>query len=225
MKRLVFLLFLFAGMLCFTSVHADKHGGEMASADMLTNTCIACHGPGGVSHGPAIPSLAGMTENYFVGAMLAYKYHDDPTGLVKAMEELGKDKMYEDAEALSRYSTIMGRIAKGYTLEEIKIMAAVFADSEHVPAMQGFDKSRVASGENLHEEYCDKCHEDGGISPEDDVGILAGQWMPYLHYTLHDYLDGNRDMPKKMKKALKEVHESKGKDGILDLLNYYASVK
>ena len=220
MKRCIPLASALAALLCTAAAYA-----EMASPGMLTNTCVACHGPGGVSKGPAIPSLAGITENYFVGAMLAYKYDDDPDGLEKAMTELARDKKYEDAEALERYSTIMGRIAKGYTLEEIKAMAATFADSTHVPVAQEFDKSQVAAGEDLHEEHCDNCHEDGGLSPEDDVGILAGQWTPYLHYTLRDYLEGHRKMPKKMRKALKKVQDSKGAAGFESLLQYYASVK
>ena len=217
-------------MFCFSSVIASGHGkmasgNKMASSEMLTNTCVACHGESGVSQGPAIPSIAGMTENYFIGAMLAFKYDDDPDGLEKAMDELYKDMKYEDAEALPRYSSIMGRIAKGYTLDEIKTMAVVFAKTKHIPAPQAFDKTQVSLGQNLHEEHCDKCHEDGGLSPEDDVGILAGQWTYYLKYTLDDYAEKRRSMPKKMKKALDELRKSKGEKGIESLLHYYASVK
>ena len=198
---------------------------EMATPDMLTNTCVACHGNGGISQGPAIPSLAGMTENYFIGTMLAYKHDNDPDGLQTALGTLHKNEMYEDLEALKRSSTIMNRIAKGYTMEEIIAMAPIFSKSEHTPVMQGFDKSKVAMGQDLHEEHCDKCHEDGGLSPKDDVGILAGQWMPYLEYTFDDYMNGNRDMPKKMKKAMQAVKKSQGMEGFESLLQYYASVK
>ena len=198
---------------------------EMASPQMLTNTCVACHGADGVSQGPAIPSLAGITKNYFIGTMLAYKYADDEAALESALETLYQDEAYEDAEAYPRYSTIMARIASGYTLEEIIAMADVFANSEVVAVEQDYDKSKVGMGEELHEEYCGKCHEDGGLSTADDVGLLAGQWLLYLKYTLEDYMNERRDMPKKMKTKLEEMHEAHGEAGIQSLLQYYASVR
>ena len=205
---------------CFATAQAD-----MATKEMLTNTCIACHGPAGVSAGPAIPSLAGMTRNYFVGAMLAYKYDDDPEGLEKAVAELEQDKEYEDAEAFPRYSTIMGRLAKGYTLEEIKLMAEVFAGRKPAIVEQAFAQSIVETGAELHDEFCDKCHTDGGKSPEDDVGLLAGQWIPYLEFTLVDYIEERRKMPKKMKTKLRDLVEAHGLEGIQSLLAFYASAK
>ena len=198
---------------------------EMASPQMLTNTCVACHGADGVSQGPAIPSLAGMTKNYFIGTMLAYKYTDDEEGLENVLEMLSQNEAYEDLEAYPRYSTIMSRIALGYSLEEIIAMADVFAGTEVVAVEQDYDKSKVAMGEELHEEYCGKCHEEGGLSTADDVGLLAGQWMLYLKYTLEDYMNDRRDMPKKMKTKLEEMHEGHGKESIHNLLQYYASVR
>ena len=198
---------------------------ETASTQMLTNTCVACHGADGVSQGPAIPSLAGMTKNYFIGTMLAYKYTNDEAGLESVLETLYQNETYEDLEAYPRYSTIMSRIASGYTLEEIIAMADVFAGPEVVAVKQDYDKSKVAMGEELHEEYCGNCHEDGGLSSADDVGLLAGQWMLYVKYTLEDYMNDRRDMPKKMKTKLKEMHEAYGEAGMYSLLQYYASVR
>ena len=211
---------LLAGAACLAPVQAD-----VATKEMLTNTCIACHGPAGVSAGPAIPSLSGMTKNYFVGAMLAYKYDDNPEGLEKALAELEKDKEYEDAEAYERYGTIMGRLAKGYTLDEIKRMAEVFAGQKPAFVPQYFDARKVEMGEELHEEFCDKCHADGGTSSEDDVGLLAGQWSSYLQFTLADYLEGRRKMPKKMRTKLRDLHETHGMAGIESLLAFYASAR
>ena len=198
---------------------------EMASPQMLTNTCVACHGADGVSQGPAIPSLAGMTKNYFIGAMLAYKYTDDEDGLESVLDTLYQDEAYEDIVAAPRYGTIMSRIASGYTLEEIIIMAGVFAASEVTTVEQNYDKTKVAVGQELHEEYCDNCHEEGGLSTVDDVGQLAGQWTLYLQYSLEDFMNGRRDMPKKMKTKLKEMHEAHGEESIHNLLQYYASVR
>ena len=168
------------------------------SASMLGNTCAGCHGTNGNSHGPATPTIAGISSEYFIETMEAYK----------------------DG---SRPSTIMTRIAKGYTDEEIKLMADFFAKQEFVRQAQKSDAKMASRGKKLHDKYCEKCHEDGGRSTEDDAGILGGQWKPYLKYTLADFMNGSREMEKKMAKKLKDLHKKKGDAGITDLLNYYAS--
>ena len=211
---------LITGLLWAGAATADKHA-KMATTGMLVNTCVACHGAEGVSVGPAIPSLAGLTRNYLIGAMLAYKYHDDEEALEKAIEEGGE--AYEDVSDFPRYSTIMSRLATGYTIKEIEAMADYFSAQKPRAARQQADPAMAESGRKLHKAKCEKCHEDGGRSPVDDVGILAGQWMPYLRYTLRDYHDGTRKMPKKMKTKMKEVHEEYGAQGIEDLIHYYGS--
>lgn len=205
------------------SVAAAEDKPPMATTDMLVDTCVACHGAGGISAGPAIPSIAGFTRNYLIGAMLAYKYHDDPDTLEKVIEEQGD--RYEDVAALPRYSTIMSRIAPGYTLAEIEAMADYFAAQKPLSARQQTDAAMAATGQKLHKAKCEKCHEEGGASAQDDVGILAGQWMPYLQYTLQDYFDDKRKMPKKMRTKLRELQKEYGAEGVEQLIQYYGSAK
>ena len=202
---------------------ASAADAKMATSDMLVNTCVACHGTSGVSAGPAIPSLAGLTRNYLIGAMLAYKFHDDEEALEKTIDERGE--AFEDVEAFPRYSTIMSRLASGYTVEEIEVIADYFAAQEPQPVSQEADPAMAEAGRKLHNAKCDKCHEDGGFSPKDDVGLLAGQWVPYLRYTFQDYADGKRAMPKKMKTKMKEVREEYGEKGFEQLIHYYGSAK
>ena len=218
-KRLWSTLIVGALTLFCTSAVADK-----ATTSMLTNTCIACHGTGGSSAGPAIPSLATLSRNYMVGAMLAYKYADDPDGLEKALDKITQDKLYEDLEAFERYSTIMTRIAKGYTDEEILMMGNVFADSPIERPTQTFDRQKAALGKRLHKKFCEKCHEDEGRLTEDDTGMLAGQWMPYLSATMEDYIAGRRGMPKKMKSKMKDLEKDHGMAGVEALIHYYGSI-
>ena len=170
------------------------------SAQMLGNTCAGCHGTNGSSHGPATPTIAGISSEYFIETMQAYK----------------------DG---SRPSTIMTRIAKGYTEEEIKAMAGFFAKQKFVRMDQAHDSDMAGKGAKLHKKYCEKCHEDGGRSTEDDAGILAGQWKPYLKYTMSDFMSGNREMPKKMKKKVKSLQERHGDKGLDELFDFYASQK
>jgi len=169
-----------------------------ASISMLANTCAGCHGTGGASQGPASPIIAGLSEEYFV----------------ELMEEFASGEIP---------STIMGRIAKGYSEDEIKQMAKHFGAKPFVKAKQSFDADQVKKGRKLHDKYCEKCHADGGTSAEDDAGVLAGQWTPYLNWTLQDFRAGDREMTKKMKKKVEQMLAKEGDEGIQALLNYYAS--
>lgn len=170
------------------------------SAEMLAYTCAGCHGPNGVSQGPATPSLAGISTEYFTEAMAEYKEGTRP-------------------------STIMTRIAKGYSEEESKLMADYFAKQEFMSGKQEFDPELAKKGQKLHDKYCEKCHAEGGSSAEDDSGILAGQWTPYLQYTMADFMSGKREMTKKMKKKVDKMHKKEGDAGMTALFNYYSSAK
>lgn len=172
---------------------------ETPSASMLANSCAGCHGTNGSSVGPASPTIAGISVDYFIETMDEYKSGKRP-------------------------STIMSRIAKGYTEEEVKLMAEYFAKQPFVRQPQKHDAKLAKKGAKLHKKYCEKCHEDGGRSSEDDAGILAGQWVPYIRYTMEDYTSGNREMMKKMKKKMDKMDKAVGKEGIEHLMHYYGSL-
>lgn len=182
------------------SFSANSQAATAGAVD-LANTCAGCHGTDGNSTGPATPSLAGISSEYFIEAMMDYK---NPEG---------------------RYSTIMSRIAKGYSEEEIKLMADYFTQQKMQRRDQEFDKKQAKAGAKLHKKYCEKCHEDGGRSSEDDAGILAGQWMDYLYFTMDDFTSGRREMTKKMKKKVKKLQKNKGAEGMTQLIHYYGSQK
>lgn len=201
----------------------NKPENQIASVEMLTGTCVACHGMNGNSAGPATPSIAGFTYGYLLSALLAYK-HDDMDG--RDIEDmLEGDQELEDLEVMERTGTIMGRISKGYSFEELQAIARYFSEQKFQPASQEYDADMAKMGFKLHDAKCDKCHEDGGRSPIDDVGILAGQWAHYLRYTLTDYHNESRDMPSKMKTKLEEIWEDYPEEGIEALIHYYASIK
>jgi len=178
---------------------AAATGGD-ARATMLAYTCAGCHGTNGVSTGPAIPTIAGMAEDTFTDAMLAYK---DKEG--------GKN------------ATIMDRIAAGYSDDDIAAMAGFFSKQKFVAAKQDFDATKAEAGKKIHEVQCKKCHEEGGTKDIDGSSILAGQWKLYTHYTLTDVLSGDRTVGKKMAKKVKAAHADGGDDAITALVEYYAS--
>lgn len=199
-------MFVALGLAFSASVAMAADEKEAAASDgratMLSYTCAGCHGTNGVSHGPAIPTIAGLSEDTFTDAMNGYK--DDEGG---------------------KNPTIMDRIAKGYSDEDIAAMAGFFSKQTFVAADQAADATKAAEGQKIHEKECSKCHEEGGTVDVDGSGILAGQWKPYLHYSLNDAVSGARAFPKKMTKKVQAVHEAGGDDAISALLEYYASQK
>lgn len=189
------------------SAHAaDKKLLTGASASMLANTCAGCHGTDGTSSGPGSPNISGLSVDYFIETMQGFKDGSIP-------------------------STIMTRIAKGYTDGEFKTMAAYFGKMKFVKAKgQKFDAAMAKKGAKIHDKYCEKCHADGGSNKDDDSGVLAGQWTPYLKWTMADYVNfvnggegDKREPTKKMRKKLKKLLEDKGDAGMAALLDYYAS--
>ena len=173
------------------------HAGTPSGAT-LGGTCTACHGYNGSSVG-IIPSIAGNTVDYFVDTMEAFK----------------SDK---------RKSTVMGRVAKGYSSEEIQLMAEFFASKPALSMKQSFDTAKASLGAKIHEESCNKCHEDGGKSGKEDP-ILAGQSMLYLQYSMADFKNKDREPDEKMSKKVKEVIDKYGTDGLEALIHYYGSHK
>jgi sulfide dehydrogenase cytochrome subunit len=173
---------------------------ETATGLMLANTCAGCHGTYGNSQGPATPSIAAMDPIVFVETMQYFR--DDET-----------------------YSTVMGRIARGYNDEELEKMADYFHEQEFAPAKQDFDQALVDKGADLHDRFCEKCHIEGGkaVPEEEDYYILAGQWIPYLKYAMTDFREERREMPKKMKSKLDEMLETNGEDSLAALWAFYAS--
>lgn len=193
-SKSVKFVMLAAGLALSAGALAGSHGGQkMANGEMLSGTCFACHGPGGVSTGPSIPSIGGLPEEFLVDKMMAYKEG-------------------------SQYATIMGRIMRGYTKGEIESMAKYIGNQRYRPTPQKVDVNLVALGAKLHEKNCEKCHEDNGRSGE-EAGVLSGQWAPYLHYVMADYRSGRSEMPKKMKRKVEKLSDA----DIDALIDFYAS--
>ena len=166
------------------------------SGEAMSYTCAGCHGTDGSSVGPSMPAIAGMDPEVFVDAMKAYRNDE-------------------------RNATIMNRIAKAYDDEQLKAMAWFFASQRLTLYPQQHDVTLVARGAELHKKHCEKCHENGGRPG--DAGTLAGQWMPYLEYTMDDFIAGKRKYPRKMKRKVDAALADEGEDAIRALLHYYAS--
>ncbi len=74
---------------------------DMASSAVMVSTCFSCHGTDGQSVGD-MPTIAGKTESFIVDKLTAFRSGKLP-------------------------STVMGRIAKGFTEAEIAVLAKFFS--------------------------------------------------------------------------------------------------
>ncbi|GMV02837.1 MAG: c-type cytochrome [Burkholderiaceae bacterium] len=207
-----------AALLLAGAAWAGGAAAQGVPVSVLAGNCVGCHGIDGVSGGPATPSIAGMSKVYFVNAMLSYKYGKDLEKIEAAAKKLKIDP--DDVEGHERLATVMDRMAKGYSDEEIGALADYFAGKRHVAAIQPYNAALVARGKRVHDDACEKCHEDGGRKG-DGAGVLAGQWMPYLNHSIMDFNAGHRGMPKKMRANMKDLTD---KD-FEALVQFYASQK
>ncbi|MBF0439660.1 MAG: cytochrome c4 [Magnetococcales bacterium] len=176
-----------------------------ADAAMLANTCAGCHGTNGVSGGPAMPSIAGMPAPYLKTIMADFKSGKRP-------------------------STIMGRIAKGYTEEETALISDFLSKTKWVAVTSHpnsqmatkVDAAKAKKGKKLvSDQKCGKCHEDDGLTQDEDTPRMAGQWVDYLIIKMHDLSNKHLKIPQpeKMQKAIEKLTVQE----LEDIAHFYAS--
>lgn len=160
---------------------------------MLAETCSGCHGTDGQSVGPMTPTLSGMDKDYFVSVMKDFR-----NGV--------------------RHSTIMERIAKAYSDEELEKMADHFSQQTFQAAKQVVNLEKSEQGKLLHDANCSTCHTDQGQDKSN--GILAGQWLDYLHATVDDFVTGKSDgVPPLMVERLRNLTNEE----VSSLVHFYAN--
>ncbi|WP_371372464.1 c-type cytochrome [Thalassotalea aquiviva] len=185
-------------------------GHLQASMEDIIASCNDCHGPDGVSQHSDVPTIAGYSEATIYDMMFAF--------VDQTRKEISSKYRHGDT---SRPEKSMVAIAKELTEEQIEALAVHYSQLEFVPAKQEFDAALVSAGEKLHEKQCQKCHEDGGSSPDDDAGILAGQWSDYLRQVFTHYRNDERASEEEMIKKVKELSDQQ----IDSLIAYYASMQ
>ena len=187
---------------------AAATGALAADGAKLAEQCNVCHGKNGASNEPSIPSIGGFSAKYILESIKNFKRKTRtcaevtvPAGPKKGtksdMCKVLADLSEADAEAVAQY----------------------FAAQKFVRAKQPFDAARAKQGSSVYKLRCEKCHENGGSSADEDNGILAGQWTPYLREQLAGFRTGKRPLDEKMKLRLDRV----GKDDEEALLHFFAS--
>lgn len=175
---------------------------------VATVECADCHGKDGASTDSDVPTIGGLSEQYLVDSMAAYRDNKRPCPKTRWR---GGDK--------KRPRTDMCEIAVKLGAEGVAKVASELSAMPFVKAMQPFDGSKAAVGKRIHATQCEKCHSEGGSVADDEAGLLAGQWMPYLKETFAQFTTGARPQAEKMKvkfNALKPADQEA-------LLHYYAS--
>ena len=171
--------------------------GGVRTPSMLANTCAGCHGTDGASAGDLMPVIGGLEKEYLTTVLLEYKSGE-------------------------RDSTIMGRIAKGYSENELNAIASYFSSKPWVSSPVQADSKLAAIGKEIHEKQCKTCHEEGGRVQEDDAPRLAGQWPDFtLLYLQECHKKGKRCAPRKMGTRVMKLSQEELKA----MAHYYASEK
>jgi sulfide dehydrogenase cytochrome subunit len=176
----------------------------------VVENCNGCHGDDGVSQWSDVPTIAGMPELMHADALFIYMDEARPCA----------ESEYRQGDT-SRPATTMCAIAADLSDEMIDELAAHYFELPFVAAAQEFNAGLALEGKAIHDEKCEKCHSDGGSNPDDEAGLLAGQWMGYLQTTFGQYASGDREQPKKMQEKMDELSAA----DVTALLNYYASQK
>jgi cytochrome c553 len=120
-----------AGLLLAWGMGTQALAGDAAKGEQIANTyCAACHGQSGEGMGPN-PPLAGISEEYFVKTMLAFR-------------------------AGQRQSATMGALSAGLTDEQFHDLAAFYGQFEAVAHEFRIDGPL----HHVSASVCQSCHED-----------------------------------------------------------------
>jgi sulfide dehydrogenase cytochrome subunit len=185
--------------------------GSPTGAAETSDQCDDCHGADGVSTESDVPSIAGVSA--FILEEYMFEYRDDARPC--------RESEYRSGDT-ERAATDMCQVAKDLSEDEILELAEFYGSKEFVAAKQEFDAAKAAEGASIHKRDCRKCHSDGGSYADDDAGILAGQWMPYLEQVFADYAAGERGM---IEDKMKEKMDALDAESTLALIHYYGSLQ
>ena len=159
----------------FSSLKMQRTGltvqGSVKWGRESAQRCVGCHGAGGNSINPDIPSLAGQNGRYLKIAM----------------------QHYRDGE---RKNSMMRKAVANFSDTKISNLAAYYSRQKPVRAGSGesgkpgvFDP--IADGARLAAS-CDGCHGKNGSGGQRGIPRLAGLFPAYLMQAIQDYKSGAR---------------------------------
>ena len=192
--------------LCAVLLWAPIGGADELS---LAQPCFDCHGNNGSGLDPRIPIIAGQSPYVIIDNLIAFRDGD----------RVCRETNYAAGD-VDRAPTTMCAIATAMSEDDYEIVADFFAARDFVGRPQKTDPALVEKGRKLHDRQCEKCHTEGGSLAEDDAGMLAGQWMPYMRQAFADFRDKDRPMPEKMQAKMDKLDAQ----DFEALIHYYGSL-
>ncbi len=179
------------------------------SAHVQAVGCAACHGEGGISKRPGIPSLVGQDPQYLVPAMRAYVTGQRKHDLMRlVLSGLGEAEIQNIAHYYARQipdraqTPPIGDASAGKA--STALCAGCHGDrgvsiSPMWPSLAGQDAQYLAdaiqgykAGSRSKAIACAGCHGEGGVSRKPGMPSLAGMEPQYLVPAMKAYASGER---------------------------------
>ena len=159
-------LFFFG--LAEAALAADAEAGRRKA-----EICAACHGPGGNSANPAVPSLAGQPAQFIETELFLFR-------------------------GGNRKDPQMSPLAASLSDADLNDLAAYFSAQKPAPPAHRVDPATAAAAKRLTEQYhCVQCH-GPALAGQQHIPRLAGQRREYLLAQLRGFkaqtradIDGN----------------------------------
>lgn len=186
-----------AAALFFLAAAAPAQGADAKAGEAKAQACAACHGPGGNSPDPTVPSLAGQPPLYVLYQLIQFR------------EERRRD---------ARMSPFAAKLSDA----DMKDIAAYFtAQMPAAPALAP-DPAKVAAGKAVVQaQHCGSCHMPD-FSGQQHIARLAGQHYAYLVKELRGFKSGERpDIDGTMASAAQPLTEA----DIDNVAHYLASLR
>ena len=146
-----------------------RAGGDAARGEMLSDTCLSCHGSEDYRNAYPVyrvPKLGGQKDSYLLVAL----------------------KDYRDG---TRQDPTMAALAGTLTDQDMADVAAYFASLGNDTVAAGGS----AGGSFKAARNCGACHGQNGIGLSPGWPTLAGQHEDYLVHALNQYRNGDRQDP------------------------------
>ena len=151
----------------------------MPVAKARLSLCKMCHGPGGNSVKPRIPTLAGERPRYLV------------------------KRWYEIRGGTHGESQTAQRIAKRLDEQEMVALALYYSGIERRPV--AYDRALAEKGKAGFKKICTECHKSSG-SGKPGIPMIARQQPDYLYRSLLQFRDNdNWRHGSKMKEVSQDV--------------------
>jgi cytochrome c553 len=140
----------------------DAEAGKQKAA-----ACVACHGQGGNSTNPTVPSIAGQWNDYVVLALYQFRAKHRPSPVMDPIAAPLKD---DD----------LGNLAAYYSIQ-----------AKWKPRRQSSPDALAKGPELIKAKLCAQCHTPT-LAGQDSVPRIAGQHIGYLTEQLKAFRAGNR---------------------------------